>query len=73
MNQRASIGLFGGLGCLGCLGFMAVYAAIGALFALIIEWAWNLLVPLFFHGPHIGYAVACAIFVVISLLFALFL
>ena len=66
----------GALGCAGCFIFLAVctglYVAVGAISAWVIEWAWNLLVPLFFHGPSISYAVACAIYVVLSIIIGLF-
>ena len=60
----------GTIACLGCLGYIALYFAIGALTAWLIEWAWNLVMPLLFHLPSIDFAVACAIYVIGSLVVA---
>lgn len=71
--SKPSFALTGGVGCIGCLGFLAFYVAIGAFFAWVIEWTWNTLAPTLWHGPHISYAVACAIYIALSLLVAVFL
>lgn len=62
----------GALGCVGCCVFLmisaALYIAIGLATAWLIEWAWNLIVPALFHGPHIDFAIAYAIYIALSLI-----
>ena len=59
------------LTCLGCVGLLAIVAVLNLVLAWILEWAWNLVVPLF-GGPRIDFVVACAICVLFSLIAGLF-
>jgi len=60
------------LSCLGCFVFLllsaVLYLAVGLATAWLIEWAWNLIVPALFHGPHIDFTVAYAIYIALSLI-----
>jgi len=57
--------------CGGCLGIFAVWALFTLAVAWCVEWAWNVIAPVF-HWPHIDYAVAVAICVLFSLIAGLF-
>lgn len=56
------------LTCFGCLGLLAIYVVINLAVAWCVEWAWNVFVPLVFHGPRIDYAAAVAICILLSLI-----
>lgn len=56
---------------IGCLVFIALWAGLGLLIAWLIEWSWNMLIPALFHGPRIDYAMACALYFLLSLVIGL--
>lgn len=62
----------GGAGCLAVVGVIAVivalWAAITAVTALILAWAWNLVVPSTFGGPTLDFGAAFALVLVVSIL-----
>lgn len=57
--------------CGGCLGIFVVWAAFTLAVAWCVEWAWNVIAPVF-HMPRIDYGAALAICVLVSLIAGLF-
>lgn len=51
----------------GCLAIIAIIIAWLGLAALILTWAWNVLVPTTFNGPHLDYGAAFAAVIILSL------
>jgi hypothetical protein len=49
-----------------CFVILVVGIALWAIAAALFTWAWNAVVPDVFHGPHIEYWQAFAIFILLS-------
>ncbi len=54
--------------CLGCLIAIAIWVGLGALISWGIEWAWNTVMPTLLHWPRIDFAMACAIYFLLSVI-----
>jgi hypothetical protein len=52
---------------IGCAAILVLWAALGLAMAWVLEWGWNILIPALFHGPRITYAMACAMYFLLSL------
>lgn len=58
-----------GLAALGIIALIiAVWAAVLAVGALILSWAWNLVVPSTFNGPTLDFGAAYALLIVFVIL-----
>lgn len=58
-----------GLAALGIIALIiAVWAAVLAVGALVLSWAWNLVVPSTFNGPTLDFGAAYALLIVFVIL-----